>query len=71
MNILIANVLIQTVELFKDNTSNRLLVFIVVGIVTYAIAHYFIAIYSETIQTLFVIEQFHSQLLPNNKEYPL
>lgn len=65
INLLIANVLVSAIDLYKDNTSNRLLLFLLVALTSYAVSQFFTGLYSETIQALFVVYEFRAQLPPD------
>ena len=62
---LISNVLIDGIYTYQSGTPNRVLVLLIVAIISYSISQFFIGIYSETIQSLFVIDLVHNNLLTN------
>jgi hypothetical protein len=70
-NILISNALIQHIPLYQNNTSNRILVFAVIALSAYALSQFFIGIYAEAIKSIFVIRQFHGNLLNGKDNYTL
>ena len=70
-NIVLSNLFIQVIPLYNYNTSNKLIVFIAVGLLSYSVSQFFIGIYAEAIQSVFIIKQFHRNLLPHNDLYPL
>ena len=70
VNILIANLLIQAIPAYKY-TPDRVMIFIVIGLMSYTICQFFIGIYSNTIEAIFVCRQFHHNLLPNKHLHPL
>lgn len=49
VSILMSNLFITVIPLYQANTSDRILVFLIVGLMAYAIARFFIGIYAETI----------------------
>lgn len=71
INVIIGHLLINAIELYKTSTNNRILVLLIIGIIAYTISQFFIGIYSETIQSLFVIEQFHNSILLNKDIHQL
>ena len=67
---LFANFLVDTMETYNNKTANRLLLLGVVALLTYTTTQFYLAIYSETVQTSFVLEQFYARM-PNKDKYPL
>ena len=49
VSILMSNLFITVIPLYQAYTSDRILVFLIVGLMAYAIARFFIGIYAETI----------------------
>ena len=65
-----ANFLINNVSAFHDKTSNRLLLLLVVGLISYTVSQFFISIYSEAFQSEFILREYHKDMI-NKDKYPL
>ena len=59
LHVLLANVLISSIEFYQVHTSNRLLVFAMVVLFSYSITQFFLSIYSQSIVGLFVVSEYH------------
>lgn len=67
---LIANALVSAITAFDNATSSRLLLFLIVAATAYAIAHFFISLYSQSVQAIFVLTEFHARL-PDRSTTPI
>jgi hypothetical protein len=67
---LIANALVSAIAAFDNATSSRLLLFLIVAATAYAVAHFFISLYSQSVQAIFVLTEFHARL-PDKSTLPL
>jgi hypothetical protein len=63
-NMLLANYFIDSMEGYRNSTANRILVLAVVALITYAISQFFLAIYSEAMQSSFILEEYYKRM-PN------
>lgn len=65
-----ANFLVNNVSTFHDTTSNRLLLLLVVGLISYTVSQFFISIYSESFESEFILREFHKDM-SNKDKYPI
>jgi hypothetical protein len=62
LNVLIANLLINHIQYFQNNTPNKILLFITIFLISYSVSQFFLSIYSESIQTSFILEHFYKNM---------
>ena len=70
LNVLLSNLIIDQIPYFQNNTPNKFLLFIVIFMISYSVSQFFLTIYSESIQTYFILEYVYRNMY-NKEKYVL